>query len=62
MKIGIITLNGYYNYGNRLQNYALSQSLLKLATNIQVDNIWYGERALSWERNSRQQVFCGNIF
>lgn len=42
MKIGIITLNGYYNYGNRLQNYALSQSLLKLATNIQVDNIWYG--------------------
>ena len=22
-KIGILTLNGYNNYGNRLQNYAL---------------------------------------
>lgn len=27
-KVGIITLNGYYNYGNRLQNYAL-QELVK---------------------------------
>lgn len=27
MKIGIITLNGYFNYGNRLQNYALQEAL-----------------------------------
>jgi hypothetical protein len=27
MKIGIVTLNGYFNYGNRLQNYALQQVL-----------------------------------
>ncbi|MFW5445850.1 polysaccharide pyruvyl transferase family protein [Aerococcus urinaeequi] len=27
MKIGIITLNGYFNYGNRLQNYALQETL-----------------------------------
>jgi len=26
-KIGIITLNGYHNYGNRLQNYAVEQVL-----------------------------------
>lgn len=26
-KIAIITLNGYFNYGNRLQNYALQESL-----------------------------------
>lgn len=26
-KIGIITLNGYFNYGNRLQNYALQESI-----------------------------------
>ena len=26
-KIGIMTLNGCYNYGNRLQNYALQESL-----------------------------------
>lgn len=29
-KVGIITLNGYFNYGNRLQNYALEQSMLSL--------------------------------
>jgi len=26
-KVGIITLNGYFNYGNRLQNYALQEVL-----------------------------------
>lgn len=29
-KIAIITLNGYYNYGNRLQNYALQEILKSL--------------------------------
>lgn len=29
-KIGIITLNGYVNYGNRLQNYALQEILKSL--------------------------------
>lgn len=28
-KTGIITLNGYFNYGNRLQNYALQEILKK---------------------------------
>lgn len=36
-KIGIITLNGYYNYGNRLQNYALQEILKKL--NFKVETI-----------------------
>ena len=27
MKIGIITLYGEFNYGNRLQNYALQRTL-----------------------------------
>ena len=26
-KVGILTLNGYFNYGNRLQNYALQETL-----------------------------------
>ncbi|MGG7147406.1 polysaccharide pyruvyl transferase family protein [Clostridium butyricum] len=26
-KVGIITLNGYFNYGNRLQNYALQHAI-----------------------------------
>lgn len=42
MKIGIITLNGYNNYGNRLQNYALQFFLEKL--NIKSDTIWCDEK------------------
>ena len=37
-KIGIVTLNGYRNYGNRLQNYALYTYLNK--RNLKVYNIW----------------------
>ena len=29
-KIGILTLNGYHNYGNRLQNFALEESINQL--------------------------------
>lgn len=41
IKIGLITLNGYYNYGNRLQNYALHVFLKRLSKNIVVSNIWH---------------------
>lgn len=34
-KIGIITLNGYFNYGNRLQNYALQQTLESFNTEVE---------------------------
>lgn len=37
MKIGIVTLHGYFNYGNRLQNYALVNTLQKM--NHEVDTI-----------------------
>ncbi len=37
-KIGILTLNGNMNYGNRLQNYALEQTILKLG--LEVETIW----------------------
>ena len=36
-KIGIITLNGYFNYGNRLQNFALQRTLEKMG--YEVDTI-----------------------
>ena len=36
-KIGIITLNGEFNYGNRLQNFAL-QKVLE-SDHVQVDTI-----------------------
>ena len=43
MKIAIITLAGYANNGNRLQNYALQQTLLKLFPNSQVDTVTIDE-------------------
>ena len=39
MKIGIITLLGHFNYGNRLQNYALQEFLSKY--NCIVETIWF---------------------
>ena len=33
-KIGILTLNGYHNYGNRLQNYALQKVLESLGFDV----------------------------
>src|SRR5690554_1783781 len=36
-KVAIITLNGYFNYGNRLQNYALQEAIKK--TGLDVDTV-----------------------
>jgi len=33
--VGIITINGYYNYGNRLQNYALQKTLEDLGNDVE---------------------------
>ncbi len=38
-RIGIITLTGYTNYGNRLQNYALQQFLISLGYSPETINI-----------------------
>ena len=35
MKIGKITLEGFFNYGNLLQNYALQQVLLRYADTVE---------------------------
>lgn len=34
-KVGIITLNGYKNHGNRLQNYALEQIIISLGYEVE---------------------------
>lgn len=39
-KVGIYTLNGNYNYGNRLQNYALL-NYVKNNFNCEVNSIWF---------------------
>lgn len=41
MKLAIITLNGYFNYGNRLQNYALQEYISRLFNESIVNTIWY---------------------
>lgn len=39
MRIGKITIDGYYNYGNLLQNYALQEVLMKYATTV--ETVWH---------------------
>ncbi len=34
-KIAIATLNGYFNYGNRLQNYAIQETLKTLGYSVE---------------------------
>ena len=50
-KIGVITLNGNYNFGNRLQNYAMME-VLKRYTN-KVENIWVSDKAKYKKRNKK---------
>ena len=45
IKVGVITLNGYFNYGNRLQNYALCSYLNKI-DGVEAENIWYNEHEI----------------
>ena len=73
-KIAIITLNGYFNYGNRLQNYALQTFLESLGfevETIRLNKNGRSEKIKSWLRPvkyklagksielSRQKVFKG---
>ena len=41
IRLGIITLTDYFNYGNRLQNYALQEAVSKLSKNIIIKTVWY---------------------
>ena len=51
-KIGVITLFGTYNYGNRLQNYAVHQLLMK--EGFQPETIlWQKRRGKEWLKSIR---------
>lgn len=39
MKVGIVTLTGYFNYGNRLQNFALQKVLKSLNNDVETIEI-----------------------
>ena len=34
MKVGIVTIYDFFNHGNRLQNYALEQTLIKMGHDV----------------------------
>lgn len=55
MKVGIITLNGHFNYGNRLQNYALQVFLSKFVN--EVDSIWYDKDIYLPTQSLRKKIF-----
>jgi len=48
-KVAIITLNGYFNYGNRLQNYALQEVIKKMG--YDVDTILHHEKLFNSNEN-----------
>ncbi|AQS52645.1 hypothetical protein BW727_100237 [Jeotgalibaca dankookensis] len=47
-KVAILTLNGYFNYGNRLQNYALQEVIKSLGFEV--------ETIISTTKNREEQV------
>lgn len=53
-KIGIVTLNGYFNYGNRLQNYALCYYLKKFG--FEVYNIWPKKKNLIFKEKIKSII------
>src|SRR5699024_11723880 len=57
-KIGIITLNGYFNYGNRLQNFALQETLKRY--NFEVETDRKSTRLNSSHVSISYAVFCLN--
>ncbi len=62
-KIGIITLCGYHNYGNRLQNYALQSVLEKLGFTVwTIKNITVQKKSSLIERIARNRGNLLNLF
>ncbi len=50
-KIAIITLPGYFNYGNRLQNFALHKFITYLSKDNFVESIWFENNELKVYKN-----------
>ncbi len=58
--IGILTLHGYYNYGNRLQNYALSKIIKDLGFDVEtiiIKNVPCKDRLINIFRK-KLKVLC----
>lgn len=60
MKVAIVTLIGHFNYGNRLQNYALQKFISNYAEVI--ETLWYEENYLpKIKRNKLDKMYLKNI-
>ncbi|MBM4761457.1 polysaccharide pyruvyl transferase family protein [Bacillus sp. B15-48] len=53
-KVGIITLNGYFNYGNRLQNYALQETIKSFG--FEVETIINNTKSLSTDKKNKIEL------
>ncbi|MGO4961244.1 polysaccharide pyruvyl transferase family protein [Jeotgalibaca porci] len=56
-KIGIITLNGYSNYGNRLQNYALQKTLESLGFAVETVTIESPKKEINKDKEKLSNIY-----
>lgn len=67
-KVAIITLNDYFNYGNRLQNMALQYFLDTKLKKVRSYSIWHNTKLLKYKekyltlKNFRRYIFNRNDF
>ena len=54
-KVGIMTLNGYFNYGNRLQNCALKKVIDDLG--IDAETVWNSTNINKKIKKSKKEIF-----
>jgi len=65
LHIAALTINGYHNYGNVLQRYALYQVLLRYTCNV--DSIWLGKEILphpwkwTWKETIKYKINWKNF-
>lgn len=57
MKIGILTLRLFKNYGGILQNYALSRFLQKNGYDVETINIYNPQIQISAESETKRSIF-----
>ena len=67
VKIGLLTLNGYSNFGNRLQNYATQEVLNSLGFDVEtIINATVSEKTLSKRLNNLKKYssrdICSKIY
>ncbi|WP_370840240.1 polysaccharide pyruvyl transferase family protein [Megamonas funiformis] len=60
MKVAIVTLPGHFNYGNRLQNYALQKFISNYAETV--ETLWYENYYLPEMKNGKlDKVYLKNV-